>query len=67
MLEEEPRQDHSGVLVELVQKTFRTGTIPTEGTWASMVLLPKPDGGVHGISLLEAYWTLVSTIIGKSY
>ena len=50
-------------LVDLIQHIFRTGNIPTPMCWSYLTLLPKPDGGVRGISLLEVTWKLVEAII----
>ena len=53
------------LLVELVQHVFVTGEISTQMTWAIVVLLPKSDGGVRGIGLLDVIWKLVTAIIDR--
>jgi len=50
-------------LVELVQYVYEHGQCPTSMTFSTVVLLPKPDGGVRGIGLLEAVWKLLASII----
>ena len=42
---------------------FRTGEIPTEMVWSTVVLLPKDDGGVRGIGLVEVIWKVIVRII----
>lgn len=51
------------LLVTLVRHIWETSELPTEMTWATMVLLPKPDGGVRGIGLLDVVWKLVMKIL----
>jgi len=41
------------------------GELPTEVAWGAMVILPKPDGDVHGIGHVEAFWKLCSKIIDQ--
>jgi hypothetical protein len=46
-----------------VSHIFQTQEIPKELTWQYLALLPKADGGVRGIGLLEIVWKLVEAII----
>ena len=50
-------------VVELVQHCYRTGEFPTETTWSTVVLLPKADGGVRGIGLLDIVWKILMRIV----
>ena len=50
-------------LVTFVQHVFQTGDIPPQLHWSYLTLLPKPDGGVQGIGLLEVLWKLIEAII----
>jgi hypothetical protein len=43
-------------LSNLIQHVFATGQIPQRLTFSTLVLLPKSDGGVRGIGLLETIW-----------
>ena len=61
--EENPNTTNWDLLVCLTKHSFSTGELPTEAAWGAMVILPKPDGGVRGIGLLEAFWKLCSKII----
>jgi hypothetical protein len=49
--------------VELVQHMYVTGEIPTALSYAVCVLLPKPDGGVQGLGLLEVIWKVIASIL----
>lgn len=50
-------------LVATIQHIFKTGNVPKEVCWTLLALLPKPDGGVRGIGLLEVTWKLCEAII----
>lgn len=50
-------------LVDLVEDIFLSGQIPQKLSWATLVLIPKPDGRFRGIGLLETVWKIVSSII----
>jgi len=50
-------------LVELVQYMFSTGDIPQKLTWSHLAILPKSDGGVRGVGLLEHTWKICEAII----
>ena len=39
----------------LIQSIWRTGDIPQQMTWMTMVLLPNGNGEYHGIGLLEPF------------
>lgn len=60
---ERPDRQNWETLVSIVQHAFRTGEIPTELAWSTLVLLPKGSGGHRGIGLLETLWKLISCII----
>jgi exonuclease III len=61
--EKEPDRTRWDALVELVQHCYSTGNLPQEAAWMTTVLLPKTDGGVRGIGLVEALWKLLAAII----
>ena len=61
--EKEPVRTRWEALVEIVQYCYNTGDLPQEVTWMTIVLLPKTDGGVRGIGLVEALWKLLAAII----
>jgi hypothetical protein len=50
-------------VVELVTHIFTTGEIPQELAWSHLAILPKGDGGVRGIGLLEHTWKICDRII----
>jgi exonuclease III len=50
-------------LVLLVRTMFTTGELPEAMSWALLVLLPKPSGGIRGIGLLEVIWKVCSSIV----
>ena len=56
-------------LQELVDPTcptrFSTGKIPTKRVWASVMLLPMPDGGVRVIGLLNVVWKVITSTIDR--
>jgi hypothetical protein len=58
-----PQPDNWMALVTLIQYMFTTGEVPTEANWAFLAVIPKPQGGVRGIGILEAIWKLVEAII----
>jgi hypothetical protein len=58
-----PFKDNWLALVGLVQHIFATGQIPTEASWGILAVIPKPQGGVRGIGILEALWKLIEAII----
>jgi exonuclease III len=47
----------------LLTHMFETGEVPEEVRWSLLILLPKGDGGVRGIGLLELVWKHVEAII----
>jgi Reverse transcriptase (RNA-dependent DNA polymerase) len=49
--------------IQLIQHVFTTGEVPQRLALSNLVLLPKPDGGIRGIGLLETLWKLISIII----
>ena len=61
--DEEPNRTHWDPLVQLVQHVFLTGEIPQGMAHSVCVLLPKPDGGVRGLGLLEIVWKVVASIL----
>jgi hypothetical protein len=50
-------------LVAMIQHIFETGEVPKEVCQSLLALLPKPDGGVRGIGLLEVTWKLCEAIM----
>jgi Reverse transcriptase (RNA-dependent DNA polymerase) len=59
----DPDQANWNNLIKLIQHVFVTGEIPQRLAFSTLVLLPKPDGGVRGIGLLETIWKIISIII----
>jgi Reverse transcriptase (RNA-dependent DNA polymerase) len=59
----DPDQTKWKHLSTIVQHVFITGEIPQRLAFSTLVLLPKPDGGVRGIGLLETIWKIISIII----
>jgi exonuclease III len=51
--------------VVLVKHCFATGEVPQRFCFSSLVLIPKSDGGVRGIGLLEVGWKVISMIIKR--
>jgi Reverse transcriptase (RNA-dependent DNA polymerase) len=39
--------------------------MPKSATLSTLVLIPKSDGGVRGIGLLESVWKVISMVIKK--
>ena len=58
-----PRPEKWNRLVELVQRMFRTGEVPTKCVWSFLAVIPKPDGGQRGVGLVEAAWKVCEAII----
>jgi Reverse transcriptase (RNA-dependent DNA polymerase) len=50
-------------LTSLIQQIFVSGEVPQRLAFSTLCLLPKPDGGVQGIGLLETVWKIISIII----
>jgi hypothetical protein len=59
--EEEPAARVS--FVQLVEHCFTQQEVPKMACFSTLVLIPKADGGVQGIGLLESVWKVVSMII----
>jgi hypothetical protein len=59
--EEEPWQR----LLALVKHCFANQEVPKSATLSTLVLIPKSDGGVRGIGLLESVWKVISMVIKK--
>ena len=52
------------MVVEIIQKCFREGEIPTAFSYGILVIIPNDDyGGFRGIGLLESIHKLSSQII----
>jgi Reverse transcriptase (RNA-dependent DNA polymerase) len=47
----------------LVSYCFETSELPQSACFSTLVLIPKSDGGVRGIGLLESMWKVISMII----
>lgn len=60
-------EDRKGweLVCRLVQHMFETGEIPQELSWSIMVLIPKANGDMRGIGLLEIIWKTCSSIINS--
>ena len=61
--DKDPDSSKWDLLVKLVQLVYETGTLPAQASWMIVVLLPKPDGGVRGIGLVEALWKLIASVV----
>ena len=61
--DKDPDSSKWDVLVKLVELVYETGTLPAQASWMIVVLLPKPDGGVRGIGLVEALWKLIASVV----
>jgi hypothetical protein len=48
---------------ELIRHCFDTGELSQSACFSTLVLIPKSDGGVRGIGLLESVWKVMSMII----
>jgi hypothetical protein len=46
-------------LVRVVQHCFTTGEVPQWLSFATLVLIPKSDGGARGIGLLKSIWKVI--------
>jgi Reverse transcriptase (RNA-dependent DNA polymerase) len=53
-------------LVRTIQHIFETGTVPQRLCFSNLILIPKSDGGIRGIGLLETIWKIISIIIKNS-
>jgi hypothetical protein len=49
----------------LLRHVSSTGNLPARMAHATCVLLPKPDGGVRGLGLLEVCWKVIATILTR--
>jgi Reverse transcriptase (RNA-dependent DNA polymerase) len=61
-MKNDDKQDWNN-LTTLIRHIFTTGQIPQRLSFSTLVLLPKPDGGIRGIGLLEPIWKVISIII----
>lgn len=50
---------------ELLRHVSSTGNLSARMAHATCVLLPKPDGGVRGLGLLEVCWKVIATILTR--
>jgi len=64
---EQPIGDNHPWLVfrALIRHVSSTGNLPARMAHATCVLLPKPDGGVRGLGLLEVCWKVIATILTR--
>jgi hypothetical protein len=58
-----PFTENWDALVSITQHIFATGNIPTKANHSFLTVIPKPQGGARGISLLEILWKLIEAII----
>jgi retron-type reverse transcriptase len=63
MAERATKPDPWNKFVHLLTHCFDTGEIPQSTCFSTLVLIPKSDGGVRGIGLLESVWKVISMII----
>ena len=50
---------------EIVDTAFADGELPKALSLSTLVIIPKPAGGVRGIGLLELIWKLIERIISN--
>jgi hypothetical protein len=50
------KPDRWNKFVHLLTYCFDTGELPQSTCFSTLVLIPKSDGGVQGIGLLESVW-----------
>jgi hypothetical protein len=62
-LEDRENSEEWRDLVDVAQECFRTGVVPQQLKFSTLVLIPKADGSLRGIGLLEVIWKLISMII----
>ena len=55
------------VFRDLLRHVSATGNVPARMACATCVLLPKPDGGVRGLGLLEVCWKVIATILTQRF
>jgi Reverse transcriptase (RNA-dependent DNA polymerase) len=55
------------VFRDLLRHVSATGNVPARLAYATCVLLPKPDGGVRGLGLLEICWKVIATILTQRF
>jgi len=53
------------MVLQLVDRAFRHGELPSALPVSILVIIPKPNGGVRGIGLLETIWKLMERIIDR--
>jgi exonuclease III len=63
MMERTTQPDPWDKFCLLVKHCFETGELPQSACFSTLVLIPKSDGGVRGIGLLESVWKVMSMII----
>ena len=51
------------LVVRLVQVMFRDGAVPYKIAWATMVIIPKVEGGYRVIGLVEVFGKLCSVVV----
>jgi len=62
--ETDPDPTRWNYVVRLVQHVFQEdGNLPQALAHSVLVILPKPDGGRRGISLLDTVWKIIARII----
>ena len=50
-------------VVVIVQSAFQDGTLATECTWQTVVLIPKGKGDFRGIGLVEVLWKAITSLL----
>jgi len=54
-------------LCKTIRHIHSSGETPQELVWSICILLPKPDGGIRGIGLLEPLWKLMATVMDSRF
>ena len=61
--EERPGMKKWDKVVDIIQSTIREGRIPMECAWKTVVLIPKGNGTLYGIRLVEDIWKAMSGVV----
>jgi Reverse transcriptase (RNA-dependent DNA polymerase) len=61
-LRQEDKTDWNN-LTTLIRPVFQTDQLPQRLAFSTLVLIPKSNGGVRGIGLLEPIWKVIALII----
>ena len=51
--------------MDILQAIFKDGSLPTECTWQTVVLIPKGGGNFRCIGLVGFLWKMLSGVINR--